>query len=76
MPIAENELRALITKTFPEAKIEIIDLVGDNNHYSVKITDKIFAGKSKIDQHKMVNKALEGYLGDILHAMQLKTLAE
>lgn len=76
MPIAENELRALISKTFPAAKIEITDLVGDNNHYSVKITDKIFAGKSKIDQHKMVNKALEGYLGDILHAMQLKTSSE
>jgi stress-induced morphogen len=76
MPIASEELRALIAKSFPQAKIEIVDLVGDNNHYSVKITDKIFSNKSKIEQHKMVNKALEGYLGDILHAMQLKTLAE
>jgi stress-induced morphogen len=76
MPIAQEELRALIVKSFPEAKIEIVDLVGDNNHYSVKITDKIFSKKTKIEQHKMVNKALEGYLGDILHAMQLKTSAE
>jgi stress-induced morphogen len=76
MPISQSDLHSLIHKSFPEAKIEIVDLVGDNNHYSVKITDKIFAGKSKIEQHKMVNKALEGYLGDILHAMQLKTASE
>ncbi len=76
MPISQDQLYNLIFKSFPEAKIEIVDLVGDNNHYSVKITDKIFAGKSKIEQHKMVNKALAGYLGDILHAMQLKTASE
>ena len=76
MPISQNNLYSLIHKSFPDAKIEIIDLVGDNNHYSVKITDKIFAGKSKIEQHKMVNKALKGYLGNILHAMQLKTASE
>lgn len=75
MPIAQEDLRSIITKSFPDAKIEIVDLAGDNDHYSVTITDKSFAGKSRIEQHKMVNKALSGYLGDILHAMQLKTLA-
>ncbi len=76
MPISQQNLRSLITKHFPEAKIEIIDLMGDDNHYSVKIIDKSFAGKSRVVQHKMVNEALKGYLGDILHAMQLKTSAD
>ncbi|MFT5703238.1 MAG: stress-induced morphogen [Rickettsiales bacterium] len=76
MPISQNDLNSLITKSFPNAKIEIVDLVGDDNHYSVKIIDQSFAGKSRIEQHKMVNNALKGYLGDILHAMQLKTSAQ
>ena len=73
MSISQNDLRTLIVKAFPNAQIEIIDLVGDENHYSVKIIDQSFAGKSRVLQHKMVNEALKGYLGDILHAMQLKT---
>jgi stress-induced morphogen len=73
MPIAQEKLKSLIEESFPDAKIEIIDLAGDDDHYSVKIVDDSFDGKSRIEQHKMVNKALSGYLGDALHAMQLKT---
>jgi stress-induced morphogen len=73
MPISQNNLREIIEKSFPEAKIEIIDLAGDDDHYSVKIIDDSFKNKTKIQQHKMVNEALKGYLGDSLHAMQLKT---
>ena len=75
MPIAQNNLEKLILKSFPDAKIEITDLAGDDDHYSVTIIDKSFTGKTRIEQHKMVNKALQGCLGDVLHAMQLKTLA-
>lgn len=73
MPIAQKDLYSLIKKSFPQATIEIVDLMGDDNHYSVKIIDKSFSNKSRVEQHKMVNEALKGYLGDILHAMQLKT---
>jgi stress-induced morphogen len=73
VPIAQEDLKSLIEKSFPNAQIDIVDLAGDNDHYSVKIIDESFMGKSRIEQHKMVNKALSGYLGDTLHAMQLKT---
>jgi stress-induced morphogen len=77
MPIEKNDLYQIIQKSFPAGKIEIIDLVGDNNHYSVKIIDKSFAGKNRIEQHRMVNRALDKELkSDILHAMQLKTSVE
>ena len=75
MTISQSDLYDLIIKSFPSAQIEILDLAGDDNHYSVKIVDQSFAGKSRVAQHKMVNEALKGYLGDILHAMQLKTSA-
>ncbi len=76
MPIVKQDLEKILQENFPEAQIEVIALVDDNNHYSVKITDKIFAGKTRVEQHKIVNAALKDLLlGDILHAMQLKTSA-
>lgn len=75
MPIAQSKLEQLLRENFPAAQIEITALVADDNHYSVKITDKIFTGKTRVEQHKMVNNALKEILGDVLHAMQLKTSA-
>lgn len=75
MPIAQNKLEQLLQENFPEAQIEVTALVADDNHYSVKIIDKIFTGKTRVEQHKMVNTALKEILGDVLHAMQLKTSA-
>lgn len=73
MPIPKKDLEKLLAENFPEAQIEVIALVNDDNHYSVKIIDKIFTGKTRVEQHKMVNVALKEILGDVLHAMQLKT---
>jgi stress-induced morphogen len=75
MPIAQNKLEKLLQENFPDAQITVTALVADDNHYSVKIIDKIFAGKTRVEQHKMVNSALKEILGDVLHAMQLSTSA-
>ncbi len=64
MALSIEEIKKLITTTIPDAVIEIKDLVGDNNHYSAKITSKIFNGKSKIEQHKLVYKSLQGKMGN------------
>lgn len=73
MAIAQKELESILQEKFPSAKIEVVDLVGDEDHYSVTIKDKAFAGKTKIAQHRMVNEALKELLAGKLHAMQLKT---
>ena len=74
MPIAKPKLEEILKNSFPEAQINVTALVDDDNHYSVEIADKNFAGKTRIQQHKLVNAALKDLLlGDILHAMQLKT---
>ena len=49
-----KEIEQLIKEAMPDAIIEIQDLAGDGNHYSATITSAKFAGKSKIEQHKMV----------------------
>ena len=74
MSLKLEEIESLIKKAIPDAEITIQDLAGDENHYSATIKSKIFTGKSKIDQHKLVYKALKGRMGNELHALALNTM--
>ena len=73
MPLTKNDISEMIMKAFPDASLELKDTAGDNNHYSAKIISKTFNGKSKVEQHKMVYKALKGKMGNELHALALST---
>ena len=74
MTLKIEEIRNLIKESLPDAEIEIKDLAGDENHYSATIKSKTFKGKSKIEQHKLVYKALNGKMGNELHALALNTI--
>jgi len=71
MPAAEIE--ALIKAALPDATVEIRDLAGDGDHYQAVVTSHAFAGKSRVQQHKLVYEALGGRMGGELHALQLTT---
>ncbi len=73
MALSIETIKELITSSIPDASIEIKDLKGDNNHYAAKITSKVFNGKSKIEQHKIVYKSLQGKMGNELHALSITT---
>ena len=74
MSLKIDEIRNLIKKAIPDAEIVIKDLAGDDNHYSATIKSKLFSGKTKIEQHKLVYKALGGKMGNELHALALNTI--
>jgi stress-induced morphogen len=71
MPAAEIE--ALIKAALPDADVQIVALVDDGDHYQARITSAAFAGKNRVQQHKMVYEALGGRMGGELHALQLTT---
>ena len=73
MALSVEEIKKLIMSSMPDATIEIKDLMGDNNHYSAKISSKVFNGKSKVEQHKLVYKSLKGKMGNELHALSITT---
>ena len=73
MALKLQEIKSLIIEALPDAEISIQDLAGDENHYSATIKSKNYAGKSKIEQHKMVYKALKGKMGNELHALAINT---
>ena len=74
MSLKLKEIKGLIKESIPDAEITIQDLAGDENHYSATIKSKIFNGKSKIEQHKMVYKSLKGKMGNELHALSINTI--
>tara|TARA_E500000331_G_C16711898_1_gene478470 strand:+ start:223 stop:453 length:231 start_codon:yes stop_codon:yes gene_type:complete len=74
MTIKLEEIKSLIKEAMPDAEITIEDLAGDENHYSATIKSKVFSGKNKIEQHKMVYKALKNKVGNELHALSINTV--
>ena len=74
MSLKLEVIKNLIKEAIPDAEISIQDLAGDENHYSATIKSKIFNGRSKIEQHKMVYKSLKGKMGNELHALALNTI--
>lgn len=73
MPMEASEIERMIQEAIPDAKIEIRDLAGDGDHYAAHVVSATFAGKSRVQQHKMVYDALGGRMGDVLHALALTT---
>ena len=51
----------------------IKDLAGDGDHYAAHVVAREFAGKTRVQQHKMVYEALQGRMGGVLHALALTT---
>ena len=74
MSLKLEEIKKLIIESIPDAEITIQDLAGDENHYSATIKSKIFNGKSKFEQHKIVYKSLKGKMGNELHALSINTI--
>ena len=76
MPLSKEELEKHIKESIPDSRVNIEDLRGDGDHYSATVISKLFIGKSKIEQHKMVYDSLNGKMGNELQALMLKTRTE
>ena len=75
MPMNASEIERLIKAKLPDAQVTIRDLAGDGDHYAAEVVSQAFAGKTRVQQHQMIYEALEGNMGDALHALALQTSA-
>ncbi|MGI9483374.1 MAG: BolA family protein [Hyphomicrobiales bacterium] len=75
MPMNAHDLETMLKEAFPNAVVEIRDLAGDGDHYAANIVSAEFTGKSRVQQHQLVYKALKGKMGGELHALALQTSA-
>ncbi len=75
MAMNASDIERLIKEGLPDATVEIRDLAGDGDHYAATVISASFAGKSRVQQHQMVYKALKGSMDSDLHALALQTSA-
>lgn len=73
MAMQPHMIEDLIKQALPDAVVEIRDLAGDGDHYAASVISSQFEGKSRVQQHQMVYKALKGKMGGELHALALQT---
>jgi len=72
--ITHEDLEALIRSAMPDAQVQTRDRTGTLDHYDIQVVSAAFAGKSLLDQHRMVYAALQTAMNDgRLHAVELKT---
>ncbi len=73
MPMAAEDIHALIVAAIPDATVEITDLAGDGDHYAARVVSESFRGKPRVAQQRAVYAALGDRMGGVLHALQLTT---
>ncbi len=73
MPMDAGEIERLIVESIPDARVTIEDLRGDGDHYAALVVSSAFKGKSRVQQHQLVYKALGERMGGALHALALQT---
>lgn len=71
--ITTEEIEAMILGALPGSQVEVTDMRGTGDHFEVTVASGAFAGKTLIEQHKMVFAILRPEMDGRIHAVQLKT---
>ena len=69
-----DEVKELIQAGIVDAHVEVVDTTGTNDHFSAIVISDSFKGKSMVQQHQIVYKALGSFMTNEIHALQLKTM--
>ena len=71
--MAPESVRRLLLAALPDAEIALVDLTGTEDHYEARIVSQAFEGKTLIEQHQTVYRALGDAMHGPIHALALKT---
>ena len=75
MPMSASEIEKRIKAAIPDAVIELRDLAGDDNHWAATVISEQFRGKTRVQQHQIVNAAFGADMGTTLHSLSAQTKA-
>ncbi len=73
MPTAES-IKQRIETAIPGARAEVEDYTGGGDHFRATVVAEAFAGRSRIEQHRLVYDVFGSEIGGAIHALSLKTL--
>jgi stress-induced morphogen len=72
MPTAE-EIKKRIEAAIPGAQAEVEDWTGGGDHFRATVVAEAFAGRSRIEQHRLVYEVFGEEIGGPIHALSLRT---
>ena len=72
MPSAED-IAQRIEASIPGATADVEDYTGTGDHFRATVTSSAFAGRSRIEQHRLVYDIFGAEIGGPIHALSLKT---
>jgi len=62
-----------IKEALPSAQVRAVDMTGGGDHWQVNVKAQEFKGKSLVEQHQMIYRALGDWMHGPIHALALDT---
>ena len=53
---------------------ERVEVIGDGQHFQALVVSNAFAGKSRVQRHQLVYRALGDRMREEIHALSMQTL--
>jgi stress-induced morphogen len=69
--VKAEDIAARIRVALPDARVELRDLTGTEDHWHATVISSGFAGKSLIERHRLVMAALAEEMKGPIHALTL-----
>ena len=69
-----REIERMIAEALPGAEVEVADETGGGDHLRATVRAPQFAGRTRIDQHRLVRAAVQSRMDDgSIHALSIQT---
>jgi stress-induced morphogen len=73
--MSAEEIRAMIEECLPGSRVQVRDTTGGGDHFEAVVVAAQFAGKSVVEQHRMIYSILGPAMTGPIHALALRTSA-
>lgn len=71
--LTPDDVRKLVEQSIEGSRVEVSDLTGTSDHFRIQVVSPAFDGKSTMERHRMVHKALGEHLTTTIHAVDITT---
>jgi stress-induced morphogen len=68
-----EEIRSKIEHGLPGSRVEVRDTTGGGDHFEALVVASQFAGKTTVEQHRMIYSILGVAMSGPIHALALRT---
>tara|TARA_Y100001970_G_scaffold289827_1_gene421391 strand:- start:1125 stop:1373 length:249 start_codon:yes stop_codon:yes gene_type:complete len=71
--MTKEDILKRLTNHFKDSKIDVQDLTGSSNHYSILVISNVFQDMTLINRHKKIYNIFQNEMTLEIHALQIKT---